>query len=286
MACHFPVLYDDSTWRCASYETACIIDPPEKERVDMTVPQQNPTGKPQSMTVCGIIGVVFAALAVVLSFIPIINNLAAILGVIGAVLALIGLVGAARGKKKGKAVSVIGVVLSVLAIIITLAMQSAASKAIDDSAKATKGIEASQPQTSAKTQSADSKAQGAQDTEGDIDGAHVKIMSAVKSGRDYENKPTVVVTYEWTNTTTRNNSFATLAHPQVFQNGVELATAIYTDSPSGYDADSYMRELQPGTSSTVTIGYVLTDDSPVDVEVSAFLAVNSGVKVTHEFNMQ
>ena len=258
----------------------------------MSIPQQNPkdqlqhADKQQSTTVCGIIGIVFGALALVLSFIPIINNLAAILGVIGAVLALIGLIGAIRGKKKGKAVSIVAVVLSVLAIVITLAMQSAASKAIDDSIKTAKGIETSQSQPSGETQSVGSNAQGVQSVEGDIEGAHVKIVSAVKSGNDYENKPTVLVTYEWTNTSSKNNSFATLAHPQAFQNGVELDTAMYVDAPSGYDANSYLQELQPGASSTVTLGYVLADDSPVNVEVSAFLAVNSNAKVTHEFNLQ
>ena len=258
----------------------------------MSIPQPNPTGqlqhtdKSQGTTVCGIIGIVFGALALVLSFIPIINNLAAILGVIGAVLALIGLVGTMRGKKKGKAISVVAVVLSVLSIIITLAMQSAASKAIGDSIATAKGVETSQSQSVTGTQAADPKTQGVQDIEGDIEGAHVKIVSAVKSGNDYENKPTVLVTYEWTNTSSKNNSFATLAHPQAFQNGVELATAIYVDAPSGYDANSYLQELQPGASSTVTLGYVLADESPVNVEVSAFLAVNSNAKVVHEFNLQ
>ena len=258
----------------------------------MSIPQQNPTGQvqhadtQQGTTVCGITGIVFGVLALVLSFIPIINNLAAILGVVGAVLALVGLVGTIRGKKKGKAIAVVAVVLSVLSIIITLGMQSAASKAFDDSIATAKGIETSQPSTSGGTQSAGSSAQGAQDVAGDIEGAHVKIVSAVKSGNDYENKPTVLVTYEWTNTTSKNNSFATIAHPQVFQNGVELATAIYADAPSGYDADSYLQELQPGASSTVTLGYVLMDESPVNVEVSAFLAVNNDAKVVHEFNLQ
>ncbi len=43
--------------------------------------------------------------------------------------------GTFRGKKRGKVLSIVAAVLSVLAIVITLAMQSAASKAIDDSIK-------------------------------------------------------------------------------------------------------------------------------------------------------
>ena len=44
---------------------------------------------PKGTTICGIVGVVFGALGLVLSFIPIVNNIAAILGAIGVVLAII-----------------------------------------------------------------------------------------------------------------------------------------------------------------------------------------------------
>ena len=81
---------------------------------------------------CGIVGVVFGALGFVLSFIPIINNIAAIFGFIGVILAIVALVGTFRGKKRGKALAIVAAVLSVLAIVITLAMQYAASKAIDE----------------------------------------------------------------------------------------------------------------------------------------------------------
>ena len=130
------------------------------------------------------------------------------------------------------------------------------------------------------------KAQGEQDLEGDIEGAHVKIVSAVKSVNDYNGKPTALVTYEWTNNTSKNNSFATLAHPNVFQNGTELETAVYFDQPEGYDANSYLAQAQPGTAATVTLGYVLQDDSPITVDVTAFLSTDQDTKVTHTFTLQ
>ena len=57
---------------------------------------------PKGTTICGIVGVVFGALGLVLSFIPIVNNIAAILGAIGVVLAIIAWWGTFRGKKAGK----------------------------------------------------------------------------------------------------------------------------------------------------------------------------------------
>ena len=245
-------------------------------------PQPQPP-QPQHLhtTICGIAAVVFGALGLVLSFIPIVNNIA--------------IVGTFRGKKRGKVLSIVAAVLSVLAIVITLAMQSAASKAIDDSIKESKGIDTSQSSSSksagkssdaSKSKASEQKAQGEQDLEGDIEGAHVKIVSAVKSVNDYNGKPTALVTYEWTNNTSKNNSFATLAHPNVFQNGTELETAVYFDQPEGYDANSYLAQAQPGTAATVTLGYVLQDDSPITVDVTAFLSTDQDTKVTHTFTLQ
>ena len=56
-------------------------------------PQPQPP-QPQHLhtTICGIAAVVFGALGLVLSFIPIVNNIAAILGFIGVILAIIAIV--------------------------------------------------------------------------------------------------------------------------------------------------------------------------------------------------
>ena len=71
-------------------------------------PQPQPP-QPQHLhtTICGIAAVVFGALGLVLSFIPIVNNIAAILGFIGVILAIIAIVGTFRGKKRGKVLSIV-----------------------------------------------------------------------------------------------------------------------------------------------------------------------------------
>ena len=188
------------------------------------------------------------------------------------------LVGTFRGKKRGKALAIVAAVLSVLAIVITLAMQSAASKAIDEAT----GVSSSQ--SSAKG-SAKNQPKGDQDMEGDLKTMHVNIVSAVRSNNDYNNQPTVLVTFEWTNNTDKNNSFAVLASPQVFQNGQALDTAIYSENPAGYDSNSDFAEVQPGAAGTVTIGYTLKDDSEVTVDVTDLFDLNDSAKVVHKFTV-
>lgn len=247
-------------------------------------PQQEYTTPAQQApkTVAGIIALVFGILGCTLSFIPIVNNLAAIFGLVGAVFGLVAIVATLRGTRRGKVMAIVATVLSVLSIVVTLAMQSAASDAFDEAM----GVDTSQTSSdSSKKSETKTASKGEQDMEGDLKGMHVKIVSAVRSGNDYDGNATVLVTYEWTNNTDKNNSFASLADPKVFQNGSALDDAIYMDSPEGYDANSYLNEVQPGATATATIGYVLKDDSAVSVDVSALFDMSSDAKVTHVFNL-
>ena len=95
----------------------------------------------------------------------------------------------------------------------------------------------------------------------------------------------VLVTFEWANNTDKNNSFAVLASPQVFQNGQALDTAIYSENPAGYDSNSDFAEVQPGATGTVTIGYTLKDDSEVTVDVTDLFDLNDSAKVVHKFTV-
>ena len=74
-----------------------------------------------------IAALVLGIVGVCLSFIPIINNLAFFLGILAIIFGIIPLV-----KKSGKGLAIAGLVLGIAAIGITLAMQNAASKAIDE----------------------------------------------------------------------------------------------------------------------------------------------------------
>ncbi|RSX54197.1 hypothetical protein D2E25_0505 [Bifidobacterium goeldii] len=129
-------------------------------------------------------------------------------------------------------------------------------------------------------------ATGEQDMEGDVDSGnyHVKLVSLTKTGADYEGKPTAVLTYELTNNKSENSNYMDYM-VSAFQNGRQLDTAIFTEAPEGYDANSALSKLQPGGTATVTQAYVLEDDSPVSIEVEGTVDFTDA-KVTHTFTLQ
>lgn len=240
----------------------------------------------KSMTALGITGLVLSSIAVLTSWVPIVNNFAAILGTIALPFAIAGIVATRRkGKRTGRGIAIAATILAILSIVFTLATQGMYSKAIDDTFGTTNS--STQSSTKGKTQAKGSENTKSADKEGDIDSGnyHIKLVSVTKSSNDYEGKPTAILTYELTNKKNENSNFMDV-DIQAFQNGHELDTAIYMDQPEGYDAESSTQTIQPGASKTVTVGYVLEDEiSPVSIEASGTLDM-SDAKVTGEFSLQ
>lgn len=90
-------------------------------------------------------------------------------------------------------------------------------------------------------------------------------------GTDYEGNKMIVVNYDFV-----NNSEETIAplwalSVQAFQDGVQLDVAIALDT-SVYDAGVAQKELKPGASMTgCQSAFVLTSESPVEVEVAPLI---------------
>lgn len=103
-----------------------------------------------------IAGLVLGILALVSSWIPIINNLSFFIGAIGLVLAIVGVVGTVRGKRAGKGLAIAALVINIVACAVVLATQSAMSAAIDDAT--------SSPDVAAVSAPDEPAADGAQDS--------------------------------------------------------------------------------------------------------------------------
>ncbi|MCD4557617.1 DUF5067 domain-containing protein [Schaalia sp. lx-100] len=185
-----------------------------------------------------------------------------------------------------------------MSIAITLGTQHLFAKALNSAAESLQSS-VSARSTSAQSDKAESTpaekpantaaktASDAEAAEGDVaDGKyHIKITSVTKSVADHESKPTVAVGLEVTNNQKDKESNIFDYRIQVFQNGVELDSAIYfSEKPEGYDATDMMKEIQPGGTLGFVKGYVLSDEtSPVTVKISGTF---SGDKFSKEFPLQ
>lgn len=87
----------------------------------------------RSLSISAIVALVLGILALLTSFVPIINNGSFVLGVIALVLAIIGTIGTVRGKRSGKSIAIAALVVAVLSCAVVLATQSMYSAAIDES---------------------------------------------------------------------------------------------------------------------------------------------------------
>ena len=117
---------------------------PNAEKAPETTPKTTPAQPaPKQGSGLAIAGLVLGIIAVVTSFLPIINNLSFFIALIGGILAIIALVGALRGKHTAKGLSIAGVVLAVVSIIIVLVTQSAYSAALNKATEGSKPVAAS-----------------------------------------------------------------------------------------------------------------------------------------------
>lgn len=118
------------------------------------------TTNPTPKSAAAIVGIVLGAIALLTSFLPIINNFSFFFALIGVVFGIVGLIGTLRGKKSGKGLAIASVIMNVLAIVVVLATQSMYSAAIDDAfVSATDGAV-----VSAETTAADADATAADDS--------------------------------------------------------------------------------------------------------------------------
>lgn len=104
----------------------------------------------------------------------------------------------------------------------------------------------------------------------------------MQQGSDYSGDLVAIVTYTFTNNSTEDTSFMVSISDKAFQNGVQLDTAV----GSGWDSSGSMKELKPGSSTTVQIGYKLDDNSPITIEASELWDFSDEVLLEETFSFE
>lgn len=234
--------------------------------------------KPRSAM--AVASLVLGIVALVTSILPIINNLSFAMAILGVVFGIVGIVGISKGKKTGKGLAIAGLVLSVVAFILVLVMQSAFSAALDEAMEESGMTSASASAETAAGDAAASEPQAAEQSES-TEAAYGVTIDGCRVTEDYEGNPAAVITYTFTNNSDEATSFMVALYPKVFQNGVELDTAIGSD----WDSNKYTSDVKPGSSTTVEIGYALEDMSDVTVEVEELLSFSDTILAEQTFSL-
>lgn len=223
---------------------------------------------PTKMTAAGIVGFVVGCVALLTSFLPIVNNISFIFALIGTVFALVGVIATVRGKRKGKGFAIAALLICILSGIIVLATQSYYGAVIDETFGTTESITESTATETAKA--------------ADADAPNYKVtIDSSKEAKDYSGENAIIVTYTFTNNSDEDASFYTAILAQCFQNGTQLDTT-YID---GIDVDKTLNELKPGATITVQEAYLLDDKSDVMVECTEILDFSEKIIAEKTFTL-
>lgn len=199
-------------------------------------------------------------LAILGSFIPLLNFFSIILAIIGLVLGAVALAKISKGTAGGKGITIAGTVLSVLSIVISLVSCMAFSKAVDEVVKDSRATNVAQSQDNG-ADSSDKKTESGKNKY-DISIAKTEVIT------DYKGDSALAVTYKWKNLDEKPKNFTFTFNSKAFQNGVELDTAMAAHD-SGYSgtASDQLKDLQPGAELQVSLVYKLVDKSEVSLQV-------------------
>lgn len=114
------------------------------EQAPTTMPSSTPP-QPKAKSAMAIAGFALGCVALLTSFIPIVNNLSFLLALLGLVFAIIGLVGTIKGKKSGKGLAIAALAICVVSGAVVLATQSAYSAALDAANPSSTVLSSAQP---------------------------------------------------------------------------------------------------------------------------------------------
>jgi len=212
-------------------------------------------------------GLVLGILAILGAWIPLLNLVSLPLALVGLALAIAGLVVVNKGNHGGKGIAIAALVLTILSLVLIFGMYGAASSSSSKTAATGSRSAATSTAASSAATVADDKSEEAANREYEV------TVDGVRTGTDYSGNPVVIVTYSWVNNSQKTESFATVAHATVFQNGVECELGV----GSGSDSSGYMADVKPGAGTSFELAYKTTDESDITIEIGPFINFNDEV---------
>ena len=220
-----------------------------------------------------ITSLVLGILAILTSFLPIINNGSFFLALLGLIFAIAGFIATGKGKKSGRGLAIAGLVLNILSIAIVLFTQSMYSAAIDSAveelesgskpvAAATAQTSATAPESAKETaDDAASEQEAAAAPEEDFsnlaigegvtfeNGLSVSVDGVITGLSNYNDEPVTGVTVTYANNGDKNQAFNPYDWKAQDVNGVLDSQTFFIEGENGLSSG----ELTPGSSITGNI---------------------------------
>ena len=152
-----------------------------------------------------IAGLVIGVIALVSSWVPIINNFSFFLALVGLVIAIVGVVGTRRGKRTGKGLAIAALVVNLVAAGMVLATQSLYSAALDEITSSSSSSSSDDDDEETEVQEADvdedSEDSDTQESE------FLVTIDGVTVTTDYSGDPAIVVELTFTNNSDEATSY-------------------------------------------------------------------------------
>lgn len=137
--------------------------------------------------------------------------------------------------------------------------------------------------TEATQVTAEKKTNSELTNKGTVSGKYDVEIVGARKGTDYEGKPCVIVTYNFTNNSDSNASFIGSVSAKAFQNSVECEDAIIIDG--SVDIHPSIAEVQQGGTITVEEAYCLKDETNVvTIQACPLFSFTDEVNAQMEFN--
>ncbi len=216
--------------------------------------------KGQSQSVLAIVGLVLAIIALLVSFVPIVNNGAFVLGLVGAVFAIVGIAQTGKGKRRGRGTAVAGLIVAILALVIVLVTQSMYSAAIDSVTNGAQPTDASSSSAApaASTDAVSSSASSADYSNMapgqsvDLDNGLSVSVDKVEAGlSNYDGSKVTQVTVIYKNNGSSNASFNAFDWKASDANGAQRDETYYASQENALNSGT----LSAGGTVTGTIAF-------------------------------
>ncbi len=112
-------------------------------------------------------------------------------------------------------------------------------------------------------------------------GDFLVTLSSAKVISTYDEN-VLVVTYSFTNNSSKSKSFIWAVTDKLYQNGIEIKSVVSSYGfADEYDSSSQSKEVQPGETLSVQCAYELNDtQTAVDIEITALFGI-SGKKAVY-----